>query len=157
LTAAKTVQMYSNNQPNDVILVSPEVSTIDGQHQLVFDIVSTNGAGTTVQIGTMTDNTDFSTFAAVGSPFTPSVGSYSTLAIPANTGHKYVVIKFIHGGGHGKVLVVDNVEWKQVTANTDKFDTDKVKIYPNPTTGMFFIDTDIDVKSIEIYNTSGQR
>ena len=156
-TTNKAIQLYSGNQPNDVILVSPEVSTIDGQHQLVFDIVSTNGAGTTVQIGTMTDNTDFSTFAAVGAPFTPSVGSHSTQAIPANAGHKYVAIRFIHGGGHGKVLVVDNVEWKQVTASADKFDDDKVKIYPNPTTGMFFIDTDIDAKSIEIYNTSGQR
>jgi len=156
-TTNKAIQLYSGNQPNDIILVSPEVSTIDGQHQLVFDIVSTNGAGTTVQIGTMTDNTDFSTFAAVGAPFTPSVGSHSTQAIPANAGHKYVAIRFIHGGGHGKVLVVDNVEWKQVTASADKFDDDKVKIYPNPTTGMFFIDTDIDVKSIEIYNTSGQR
>jgi len=156
-TTNKAIQLYSGNQPNDIILVSPEVSTIDGQHQLVFDIVSTNGAGTTVQIGTMTDNTDFSTFAAVGAPFTPTVGSHSTQAIPANAGHKYVAIRFIHGGGHGKVLVVDNVEWKQVTASADKFDADKVKIYPNPTTGMFFIDTDIDAKSIEIYNTSGQR
>ena len=156
-TTNKAIQLYSGNQPNDVILVSPEVSTIDGQHQLVFDIVSTNGAGTTVQIGTMTDNTDFSTFAAVGAPFTPSVGSHSTQAIPANAGHKYVAIRFIHGGGHGKVLVVDNVEWKQVTASNDKFDADKVKIYPNPTTGMFFIDTEINVKSIEIYNISGQR
>lgn len=156
-TTNKAIQLYSGNQPNDVVLVSPEVSTIDGQHQLVFDIVSTNGAGTTVQIGTMTDNTDFSTFAAVGAPFTPSVGSHSTQAIPANTGHKYVAIRFVHGGGHGKVLVVDNVEWKQVTASNDKFDADKVKIYPNPTTGVFFIDTDIEVKSIEIYNTSGQR
>ncbi|KAA5532776.1 GEVED domain-containing protein [Paenimyroides baculatum] len=156
-TTNKAIQLYSGNQPNDVILVSPEVSTIDGQHQLVFDIVSTNGAGTTVQIGTMTDNTDFSTFAAVGPPFSPSIGSHSTQAIPANAGHKYVAIRFIHGGGHGKVLVVDNVEWKQITASNDKFDADKVRIYPNPTTGMFFIDTDIDVKSIEIYNTSGQR
>jgi len=44
-----------------------------------------------------------------------------------------------------------------IAASSDTFDTDKVKIYPNPTTGMFFIDTDISVKSIEIYNTSGQR
>jgi len=44
-----------------------------------------------------------------------------------------------------------------IAASSDTFDADKVKIYPNPTTGMFFIDTDIDVKSIEIYNTSGQR
>lgn len=156
-TTNKAIQLYSGNQPEDVILVSPEVSTIDGQHQLVFDIVSTNGANTQVQIGTMTDNTAFSTFAAVGSPFTPSVGSHSTQAIPANAGHKYVAIRFIHGGGHGKVLVVDNVEWKQVTTSNDKFDANKVKIYPNPTTGILFIDTDIDVKSIEIYNTSGQR
>ncbi len=44
-----------------------------------------------------------------------------------------------------------------IAASSDTFDADKVKIYPNPTTGMFFIDTEIDVKSIEIYNTSGQR
>ena len=156
-TTDQSIQLYSGGQANDIILVSPEVSTIDGQHQLVFDIVSTNGAGTQVQIGTMTDNTDFSTFAAFGSPFTPTVGSYSTQAIPANNGHKYVAIRFIHGGGHGKILVVDNVEWKQVSASNDKFDADKVKIYPNPTTGMLYIDTTIDVKSIEVYNTTGQR
>ena len=156
-TTDQSILHFSGGQANVIILVSPEVSTIDGQHQLVFDIVSTNGSGTQVQIGTMTDNTDFSTFASVGAPFTPTVGSYSTQAIPANNGHKYVAIRFIHGGGHGKILVVDNVEWKQVSASNDKFDADKVKIYPNPTTGMFFIDTEIDVKSIEIYNTSGQR
>lgn len=156
-TTNQSIQLYSGGQANDVILVSPEVSTIDGQHQLVFDIVLAVGQGTQVQIGTMTDNTDFSTFAAVGTPFTPTVGSYATQAIAANAGHKYVAIRFIHGGGHGKILVVDNVEWKQVTASTSKFNENEVAVYPNPTTGIFTIETALDVKQIDVYNALGQK
>jgi len=151
----KTVSFYSGFVTGDIIIASPEVSTIDGKHVLAFDIVSFSDASTSIQIGTLSDNTDFTTFAPVGTPISPSVGTHTSIAIPANAGHKYVAIKFIHGGGH-KALQLDNIEWK-TAASSDKFDADKVKIYPNPTTGMLFIDTDINVKSIEIYNTSGQR
>jgi len=151
----KTVSLYSGFVTGDIIIASPEVSTIDGQHVLGFDIVSFSDATTSIQVGTLSNNTDFTTFAPAGTLISPSVGTHTSIAIPANAGHKYVAIKFIHGGGH-KALQLDNIEWK-TAASSDKFDTDKVKIYPNPTTGMFFIDTDIDVKSIEIYNTSGQR
>lgn len=151
----KTVSLYSGFVTGDIIIASPEVSTIDGKHVLAFDVVSFSDATTSIQVGTLSDNTDFTTFASVGSPISPSVGTHTSISIPANAGHKYIAIKFIHGGGH-KALQLDNIEWK-TAADADKFDGDKVKIYPNPTTGMFFIDTDIDVKSIEIYNTSGQR
>lgn len=151
----KTVSLYSGFVTGDIIISSPEVSTIDGKHVLAFDVVSFSDATTSIQVGTLSDNTDFTTFASVGSPISPSVGTHTSISIPANAGHKYIAIKFIHGGGH-KALQLDNIEWK-TAADADKFDADKVKIYPNPTTGMFLIDTDIDVKSIEIYNTSGQR
>lgn len=151
----KTVSLYSGFVTGDIIIASPEVSTIDGKHVLSFDIVAFSDATTSIQVGTLSDNTDFTTFAPVGAPISPSVGTHTSVTIPAKSGHKYVAIKFIHGGGH-KTLQLDNIEWKTAASN-DKFDADKVKIYPNPTTGMFFIDTDIDVKSIEIYNTSGQR
>ena len=155
--ANKGLQLYSGMAQGDIIIVAPEVSTIDGQHGLIFDIVSTNNTTTTtVEVGTMTDNTDFSTFSSVSSPFTPTVGTHSTQAIAANPGHKYVAIKFIHGGGHGKVIVLDNIEWT-TNLRTSKFDANKVTIYPNPSTSIFYLDTEIDVKSIEVYNTLGQR
>ncbi|HLV50501.1 MAG TPA: T9SS type A sorting domain-containing protein [Flavobacterium sp.] len=151
------LQLYSGTAQGDIIIVSPEVSTIDGQHGLVFDIVSANNtSATTIEIGTMTDNTDFSTFSAVGSPFTPSVGTHTTGTVAVNPGHKYVAIKFIHGGGHGKVVVLDNVKWT-TNLNTPKFDTNKVTVYPNPSTNIFYVDTEIEMKSIEVYNMSGQR
>lgn len=153
-TANQGLSLYSGFASGDIIIVSPEVSTIDGQHGLVFDI-TTGDSSTTVQIGTMTDNTDFSTFSSVSSPFTPTVGTHSTQAIAANPGHKYVAIKFIHGGGH-KQIVLDNIKWT-TNLSTPKFNTNKVTIYPNPSTSVFYLDTEIDVKSIEVYNTLGQR
>lgn len=151
------IQLYSGFATGDIILVSPEVSTIDGQHLLSFDVISISQPGTTIEVGTMSDNTNFSTFSAVGTAFAPTAGStHQTATIPSNTGHKYLAIKFIHGGGH-KALVLDNIEWKSATAGTGKFDTSKVKIYPNPTNGIFTIDTEIEVKSIEVYNTLGQK
>src|SRR5690606_30541430 len=110
---------------------------------------------TTVQVGTMTDNTDFTTFSAVGSAITATAGTYSTQAIAANSGHKYVAVKFIHGGGH-KQIVLDNIKWT-TNLSTQQFDANKVTVYPNPGTGVFYLDTEIDVKSIEVYNTLGQR
>ena len=90
-----------------------------------------------------------------------SVQSGSTSATVDNTG-------LVTGLANGTAViratsVADTSKFGELTvtvniaASSDTFDANKVKIYPNPTTGMFFIDTEIDVKSIEIYNTSGQR
>lgn len=152
-----TLQLYSGGATGDIIIVSPEVSTIDGQHILSFDISSISQSGTTLQIGTMSDNMDFSTFLPFGASFTPIAGtSHTSTAIPANTGHKYIAVKYISPSNSHIVLKLDNIEWKPVTAGNTKFDSTIVKIYPNPTTGTFLIDTEITVKSVEIYNALGQ-
>ena len=157
---SQVFRFYSFFSASDPIyLVSPEVTTIDGNHLLSFDIagVEANATTTTLQVGTLSDNTDFSTFSPIETAFNPIDGTtHTTIAIPANPGHKYIAIKYTPDNMHQAVFV-DNIEWKATTAGTDKFDSNKVKIYPNPTSGIFYIDTEIEVQTIEVYNISGQR
>lgn len=157
-TGNHSINLYSFFSATDpVYLVSPEVSTIDGQHLLSFDItgVEANATTTTLQVGTLSDPADFTTFSAVGTAFNPTVGNHSTAVIPANPGHKYVAIKYTPNAVH-QALFIDNIEWKAATASTGRFDPGSVKIYPNPTTGLFYIDTQADLQTVEIYNTAGQ-
>src|SRR5690554_272773 len=144
---------FSASEP--IYLVSPELSTIDGNHSLEFEVLSVNATTTTIEVGTMTDNTDFSTFSAVGSAISPTVGIHQSTNIPANAGHKYIAIKFIPDDIH-QAMFLDNIKWDS-SLSTPKFNTNKVTIYPNPSTSIFYLDTEIDVKSIEVYNTLGQR
>ncbi|WLD23624.1 GEVED domain-containing protein [Flavobacterium dauae] len=155
-SANQFISLYSFMSANDPIyLVTPELSTIDGNHLLEFDIVSTNAASSNIEVGTMTDNTDFSTFVPVGTAFNLTVGTHSSAYIPANAGHKYVAIKFTSNGQH-QAVSIDNVKWT-TTAATPTFDTSKVTVYPNPTTGIFNVESDLDIKQMEVYNSLGQK
>lgn len=150
------ISLYSFMTANNPIyLVTPELSTIDGNHLLEFDIISTNATTAAIEIGTMTDNTNFSTFVPVGSTFNPSVGTHSSAYIPANTGHKYIAIKFTPSANHQNVSI-DNVKWT-TTSGISKFDTSKVMVYPNPTTDIFNVESELDIKQIEVYNSVGQK
>src|SRR5690606_31770862 len=75
--------------------------------------------------------------------------------IPANPGHKYIAFKFTYTGIHQGVTI-DNVKWT-TTASAPKFDTSKVTVYPNPTTGIFNVESDLDIKQMEVYNSLGQK
>ena len=154
----ETVQLYSGGASGDsIIIVSPEVSTIDGQHALAFDMVSISQPGTTVQVGTMTDNTDFSTFSAVENTFAPTAGiTHTTGAIPVNTGHKYVAIKYSFPQGSHIVLKLDNIEWKEITSGTEGFDTYNLTVYPNPTTGIVNIQANEEITEFKVFNITGQ-
>jgi len=151
--------LYSGGAPTTggvIYLISPEISTIDGNHLLEY--VLTTAApnnNDNLEVGTMSDNTDYTTFAAITTP-TPTNGTYTTAAIPANTGHKYIAFKFTYTGVHQGVTI-DNVEWKPATASAPKFDTSKVTVYPNPTTGIFNVESDLDIKQMEVYNSLGQK
>lgn len=150
--------MYSGGAPTTggvIYLISPELSTIDGNHLLEYVLTTAapnnNGA---LEIGTMSDNTDFTTFSAITTP-TPNGGTYTTAAIPANSGHKYIAFKFTYTGVHQGVTI-DNVEWK-TALSTPKFDTSKVTVYPNPTSGIFNIDSELNIAKIEVFNSTGQK
>ncbi len=151
--------LYSGGAPTSggvIYLISPELSTIDGNHLLEYVLTTaTPNNNENLEIGTMSDNTDYTTFSAITTP-TPNGGTYTTTAIPANAGHKYIAFKFTYTGVHQGVTI-DNVEWKSATASAPKFDTSKVTVYPNPTTGIFNVETELDVKQIDVYNSLGQK
>ncbi len=155
----KVVQLYSlMSGTTDFYIVSPPVSTIDGQHILVFDITSASAQGMYLQVGTMPDQTDFTGFVAAEESFVPVTGSHhQSVAIPAHNGHQFVAIKFTPNGNH-KSVQLDNIEWKLKTgAGTDDFIQDQVSLYPNPTTGIVTIDSDIAVKEVILYDMTGKK
>lgn len=156
---SQVFRFYSFFSASDPIyLVSPEVTTIDGNHVLSFDIagVEDNALTTTFQVGTLSDNTDFSTFIPAEEAFNPESGTtHTSVPVPANSGHKYVAIKFTPDAMHQAVFV-DNIEWK-IAASSDKFDKNLVSLYPNPTYDFIHINTELSISNIEVYNNLGQR
>lgn len=84
-----------------------------------------------------------------------SVGVYTSQLVSSVEGHKYVAIKYVHNGGH-KLLKLDNIKWI-VPASSGKFDRSQVTLYPNPTRNLIYIDTDLNLQTIEVYNNLGQR
>lgn len=150
--------MYSGGAPTTggvIYLISPELSTIDGNHLLEYVLTTASpNNNAALEIGTMSDNADFTTFSAIPTP-TPNGGTYTTAAIPANLGHKYIAFKFTYTGVHQGVTI-DNVEWK-TALSTPKFDTSKVTVYPNPTSGVFNVDSELNIAQIEVFNSIGQK
>lgn len=150
--------LYSGGAPTTggaIYLVSPELSTIDGNHLLEYVLTTAapnNNAD--LEIGTLSDNTDFTTFSAITTP-TPNGGTYTTTVIPAKAGHKYIAFKFNYTNIHQGVRI-DNVEWK-TALSTPKFDTSKVTVYPNPTFGIFNVDSELNIAQIEVFNATGQK
>lgn len=105
--------------------IGPELSTIDGNHELAFTSwkpESPNGpvpAGNiTVQVGTLTSATDVSTFMAVGEPFTitgtaDAPDAFANIIIEASENQKFVAFKFTADAAFNAVAF-DNVVWSEV-------------------------------------------
>lgn len=151
----KMLQVYSGFAEEEVYIISPEMVSIDGAHSVSYEVVSITQPGTTLQIGTMSDPSDVNTFVAAEDAVDTAVGVYTSQVVPAVEGHKYVAIKYVHNGGH-KVLKLDNIKWI-VPASTGKFDRNQVKLYPNPTRDLIYVDTDLNLQTIDVYNNLGQR
>jgi len=154
---SNAAMLYSGSAPTTggvTYLISPELSTIDGNHLLEYVLTTAapnnNGA---LEIGTMSDNTDVTTFSAIPTP-TPNGGTYTTSAITA-PGDKYIAFKFTYTAQHQGVTI-DNIEWK-TALSTPKFDTSKVTVYPNPTSGIFNVDSELNIAQIEVFNVTGQK
>lgn len=151
----KMLQVYSGFAEEEVYIISPEMVSIDGAHSVSYEVVSITQPGTTLQIGTMSDPSDVNTFVAAEDAVDTAAGVYTSQVVPAVEGHKYVAIKYVHNGGH-KVLKLDNIKWI-VPASSGKFDRSQVTLYPNPTRNLIYIDTDLNLQTIDVYNNLGQR
>lgn len=144
------------NATDPIYLVTPELSTINEKNVLTFSIESGSTVGSTVQVGTVADPTNLSGFVAAEPSFTVT-GAMTHTSVPIKyvNGHKYVAIKFTPTAQY-KLLYVDDVKWSASASNCT-FDLNKVKVYPNPTSGLFNLDTELDIKQIEIFNSVGQK
>jgi len=144
------------NATDPIYLITPELSSINGKNVLKFEIESGSTVGSTVQVGTLTDPTDFSSFVAAEPSFTVT-GAMTHTSIPIQpvSGHKYVAIKFTPTAQY-KLLYVDDVEWS-ASASNSTFDLNEVKVYPNPTSKIFNVESTLDIAKIEVFDASGRK
>ncbi|MXN92999.1 T9SS type A sorting domain-containing protein [Flavobacterium sp. Sd200] len=159
--ADKSIRLYSFMDPSvDFYVVSPAVSTINGEYVLAFDIesVAANAVGSTLQVGTLAAQDDYTTFAPVGSPIVLSAAtSYTSIPVPATEGHQYVAIKFIPTAQH-QIVNIDNIEWKLAEdMGNGGFNRSNIKVYPNPSKDNVFIDTASVIKSVNVFSLVGQK
>ncbi len=142
------ISFYSSMSANTAgYLVTPELSTIDGQHALSFETMMQEGSApgnVTIQIGTLSDATNFETFSAVGDPITvpAEVAEYS-VTVPATT-DAYIAFQIIADGQH-VAAAIDNVKWQTILASDNFSFENQFSFYPNPS---------VD-KNITIVNNTG--
>lgn len=116
-------------------IVTPELSTIDGNHYAEF-YVNPSNQDITLEYGTMSDPTDESTFIGVSSPALvhASYSQIETQNIPQNSGHKYFAMKFVAPTTHSTIKI-DDFSWKESVSTAsveDKGFLNDLLISPNP-------------------------
>ncbi|MDO4727478.1 MAG: GEVED domain-containing protein [Bacteroidota bacterium] len=160
------LQIYKGSGiSDDIIIVSPELTTTAGTHGLYFDIeIALAGSpasitGTeTIEVGTLSDNNDFSTFVSTGDSFEANqTGTFSTNAITFPQGHKYVAIKFNFGTQPHKAIVLDNLKWDEVTLHTSSFEQTSIQVYPNPATAVLNVVSEVAVDKVALYDVLGKQ
>jgi hypothetical protein len=158
---------YASNSANvDAFLVTPELTTLGGNYELSFDTARIvmgppPAPGTvTIQLGTLSSNTDASTFVAFGDPIAVTEASvtHANIAITAAAGQKYIAFKIVGNTVHNAALI-DNVKWSEIIAGTNDLNTTSFSIYPNPTADRnITINHNLDTKgSVNIYSLTGAK
>jgi hypothetical protein len=129
----KLIQTYTSSTPaTPIYVVSPELSTIDGNHKLSFNIGTPSAPGTLkMQVGTMDSPTDYASFSPVGSEITvTAASSQANIMIPASTTQKHIVFKVTSTAPHS-VSSIDNVVY-QSNLSVGEANFTAFKVYPNP-------------------------
>lgn len=132
----KFINIYTFLSSNaTVYIVSPELSTIDGNHFAEF-YMRTAYPDVTVEYGTLSDNSSSSSFISAGTAtFGNNVYSQiTTVPIPVNSGHKYFAIKFVAPTSHTGIKI-DDFSWKSDNlsiGNGGINSEPEISIYPNP-------------------------
>ncbi|MES2486497.1 MAG: T9SS type A sorting domain-containing protein [Bacteroidota bacterium] len=117
--AAVAVNAYS-------YLSGPEVSTFNGTHELSFTTwkIASNGSvpagNVTLQIGTMTNVADATTFVAFGTPYVitsenivTSKATFSNIVIPSAAAGSHIAFRLSADTAHN-ALAIDDVTWSEV-------------------------------------------
>lgn len=163
-TTDKYVSFYSFTSAGvAAYLISPELTTIDGAHKLSFDTVkqlASAPGNTTIQVGTVSDLADMTTFVGLETIYTAAAESatYSNIVIPATENHKYIAFKITADGAH-VAIELDNITWTEVVAGLEDLNKTSFSIYPNPTADKnVTISHNLDTKgSVNIYSITGAK
>lgn len=162
VSATGEAQIYSSELEiaTPIYLVTPELSTIDGKHALTYDAKLSNGTTVTVQAGTLTDATDYTTFAPFGDvvTLTKTGTSVPEFVVPTSTTQKYIAFKVISAAKHN-VSTIDNVKWVAKTAGVNDFAKNKFSIFPNPssTKNVTVAYTGTDKANVTVYSVTGAK
>lgn len=160
---AKSVTLYSFFAANaPFYLVTPELSTIDGNHTLTFDAGGLGGnPGTyTIEVGTLETVNGYAAFQSVQGPITigAAMTTYSNIAIPASTTQKFIAFKVLATSQH-MAASLDNVKW-QTALSTNKSNLSTFSIYPNPATDRNItvaFNSTIEKGNIAVYSLAGAK
>lgn len=114
----------------DSFLITPELTTLNGSYELSFDTQRVvmgppPAPGTvTIQLGTLSDNTDAETFVVFGEPITVTDEyiTHNNIVITADETQKYIAFKIVGDTQHNAALI-DNVVWSEITSVCDATET----------------------------------
>jgi hypothetical protein len=145
-------------------LITPELISIDTQHQFSFDIFkipTANGYNPNpilFKVGTFNalDNTGVFT-PITESMLVPNESETHTLVIDADVNQKYIAILVTANSTH-MFAGIDNVKYDAVSG-IDDFAKTSFTIYPNPATGRnITINSNLDTKAdVNIYTLTGMK
>lgn len=157
-SGSQNLYTYTFFSFNDIsYLITPELSTVDGTHFAEFYIKSTE-TNATFDIGTMSDNTDESTFVAssTANAITKDYQKITTANFPAISEHKYLAFRLVSPSWHTSIRI-DDFKWfnsLDVVGITESQITDLV-VFPNPTNGIVIIKTADGLLNTKLFNSVG--
>lgn len=132
---ARAATFYSFGSPNVAgYIVTPQLSTTDGNHTLSFEAVKAGAGAVTIQIGTMSNPEDIDTFEEAGDiiTLTEENSTYTNAAIPASDTQKYIAFRIVSDAPHHAAMI-DNVVWTTSLGLGNAVTIDaNFSLYPNP-------------------------
>ncbi|MXN92980.1 T9SS type A sorting domain-containing protein [Flavobacterium sp. Sd200] len=163
----KYVTVYSFFSANTPIyVVSPEVSTMDGNHELSFSVIRQApimpGSSISVQVGTLSIVDDYTTFVPFGNPIavesTTEAIQINDWVLPESTTQKYIAFQVTATAQH-TAIALDNVSWQSATTDRDAFKTNTFRIFPNPTTdkNVTLAYNNINNGRVSVYTVTGAK
>ncbi|MCT4663824.1 MAG: T9SS type A sorting domain-containing protein [Flavobacteriales bacterium] len=117
-SSSKSVRLYHSSSANneEVLAITPELSNMNsGDRKLVFNYRRAYGPVGTLQLGTMTDNTDPATFTELATyPSTSTSYQEVEYGFANYTGtDKYIAFRLKENGTYNYIHI-DNVSWEEM-------------------------------------------
>lgn len=154
---------FSANLP--IYFVTPEVAEFTENHKLSFDTLIANSSFTgnlgTIQVGTLTDRNDASTFVPLTEEYElvapTEIVHYENISLGSSDTSKFIAFKIMPRINHLAVNL-DNVVFKDESLATKDIKViDRPTLYPNPAIDAINIQANSKVLSYEIYDLTGRK